>query len=160
MTAPHADRIIADYLKRLDGELSPLPRARRREIRSEIEEHIAEARAALSEVETDTAVHEILDRLGEPEEIAAEASQRFGISAVKAGPLEIAALLLIGPMAVVVPFITRIAGALLVRRSGCWTSRDKNVGVYGPLVVALLILLVSAFFGPFVIFGILLGASS
>jgi hypothetical protein len=43
----NADRLVDDYLKRLDRELGDLPRARRRELAEEIAGHIAEARASL-----------------------------------------------------------------------------------------------------------------
>jgi hypothetical protein len=48
MRAPHAEPIIAGYLGRLREALSGLPPARREGIESEIREHIADARGALS----------------------------------------------------------------------------------------------------------------
>jgi uncharacterized membrane protein len=72
--ASTADKLVADYLKRLDAELRDIPRARRRELQQEIFEHIAEARADL-EKEDESGVRELLDRLGDPEDIAAEAQE-------------------------------------------------------------------------------------
>ena len=60
-----ADELVADYLKRLEGELSDLPRARRREIVEEVSAHIAEARAS-GDVESEAEVLTLLDRIGEP----------------------------------------------------------------------------------------------
>ena len=42
-----ADKLIDDYLDRLELELADFPPARRRELVQEISEHIAEARAGL-----------------------------------------------------------------------------------------------------------------
>jgi uncharacterized membrane protein len=72
-----ADKLIDDYLKRLNRDLAGFPRARRRELVDEISEHIAEARADL-ETENEAAIRTLLDRLGDPEDIAAEARERFG----------------------------------------------------------------------------------
>ena len=152
MSAPHADQILAGYLKRLDAELAPLPAARRREILAEIQDHIEEARAALPE-ETDADILTILDRVGEPEEIGAETRARFDLAAPSAGPLELAALLLAGVGALVLPFVTWVLGVLLVWRSPCWTPREKQRGAYAPLVAGLALLLVSALL-PFLLVGL------
>lgn len=138
MTAPHGDQIIAGYMKRLDAELDSLPRARRKELTEDIAEHVAQARRELTD-ETDADVLTILDRVGEPAEIANEAKARLGVSAVAPGPLEILALLLIGVGEVLFPVlpVAWVAGAGLVWRSGAWSSRQKRFGVYLPLVVLL-----------------------
>ena len=52
MTAPRAEQIVAGYLARLEAALAPVPEARRVELLDEVREHIAEARAALTD-ETD-----------------------------------------------------------------------------------------------------------
>ena len=148
MTATHAEQIIAGYMKRLDSELSAVPSGRRKEIETQIAEHIAQARSELRE-ETDADVLTILDRLGEPDEIASEAKTRLDVPAGNPGPVEIAALLLIGVGGVLVPIfpITWIVGAALVWRSGAWSPREKRRGVYAPLVVALGLLVVGALLG-------------
>ena len=74
-----SDKLVERYVKHLDVELDDLPRARRREIVDDISGHIAEARAGL-EAETEAGVRNILDDLGDPAEIAAEARERFGVS--------------------------------------------------------------------------------
>ena len=71
-----SDKLVERYLKHLDVELDDLPRDRRREIVDEISGHIAEARADL-EQETESDVRNILEGLGDPAEIAADARERF-----------------------------------------------------------------------------------
>ncbi|MDQ6878999.1 MAG: hypothetical protein M3082_15195 [Candidatus Dormibacteraeota bacterium] len=70
MTAPRADEIIAGYLARLEAALGPVPDARRQELLDDVRSHISEARLALSD-ETDADLLNILDRLGDPEDMAA-----------------------------------------------------------------------------------------
>jgi hypothetical protein len=145
MTAAHASQIIDGYLKRLDGELSTLPAGRRKELTGQIAEHIAQARSELAD-ETDADLLTILDRVGEPEEIAAEARTRLDISTTTPGPLEILALLLIGVGGAVFPVIpvAWVLGTGLVWRSKAWTPREKYYRAYLPLVIGLAILLISA----------------
>jgi hypothetical protein len=145
MTETHADQIIDGYLKRLDSELSTFPPSRRKELTGQIAEHIAQARQELPE-ETDADLLTILDRLGEPDEIAAEARASLDLPTAKPGPIEILALLLIGAGGVVLPILPVgwVLGTALVWRSKAWTSRQKHRGAYVPLVAGLAILLVSA----------------
>jgi hypothetical protein len=145
MTATHADQIVAGYLKRLEAELAWLPPGRRKELTSQITDHIDEARGQLSD-ETDADLLSIIDRLGEPDEISAEARARFQMTAAAAGPLEILAILLIGVGAIVFPYIpiAWLIGTVLVWRSKSWTNREKYFGAYLPLVIGLAALLLSA----------------
>ena len=138
MTATHADQIIAGYLKRLEGELAGFPRDRRRELTAQISEHISSARAELAE-ETDAELLTILDRLGEPEEIATEARAGLVLPNSAPGPLEIIALLLLGVGGVVLalPPIGWVLGVGLVWYSKAWNPREKSRGAYLPLVVGL-----------------------
>jgi len=145
MNATHATQIIDGYLKRLDSELSSFPTARRKELEAQIAEHIAQARQELPE-ETDADLLTILDRLGEPDEIAAEARASLDIKTAKPGPVEIFALLFIGVGSVLFPIlpVAWVLGSGLVWRSRAWTPREKYFGVYLPLVVGLAILAISA----------------
>jgi hypothetical protein len=145
MTAVHADQIVAGYLKRLDAELAWLPAGRRKELTGQITDHIDEARGQLVD-ETDADLLSIIDRLGEPDEISAEARARFQLTAASAGPLEIVAILLIGVGGIVFPFvpIAWLIGTGLVWRSKSWSQREKYFGAYLPLVIGLAILLISA----------------
>jgi hypothetical protein len=128
MTAPHAQSIVDGYLRRLDDELRPLPSRRRQEIAEDIRAHIAEARTALAE-ESDADVLNILDRLGEPAEIAAEARERSGVDEPgDAGPQELLALLLLGVGNIALPLLSWIAGVLLLWRSRCWSDEVKRRG--------------------------------
>jgi len=157
MTATHAHQIVDGYLKRLDGELADLPVTRRQEVSSQIAEHIAQARSELSE-ETDADLLTILDRLGEPDEIAAEARANFNVSPNRPGPVEMLALLLlgVGGAVLVVPPVLWVIGVGLVWRSKVWTPRSKYAGAYRPLVAGLgfllLALLTGGLFGGHLIF--------
>lgn len=148
MTATHANQIIDGYLKRLDGELADLPPARRNEVSGQIAEHIAEARAGLRD-ETDADLLTILDRLGDPEEIANEARASFDVPAQRPGALEIFALLLlgVGGVVLVVPPVLWALGTGLVWRSKVWAPRAKYMGVYLPFVVGLGLLALSILTG-------------
>lgn len=145
---PTTDRLVDDYLKQLDSELADLPRLRRREIVEEISEHIAEALTA-SPSQGEAEVRTLLDRLGDPAEIAGEARERFGVQPRKARALEIATLILLLVGGVVLPVIGWLIGVVLLWVSDAWNSRDKLIGtlvVPGGLLlpVALLTMATSA----------------
>jgi hypothetical protein len=121
-----ADQLVDDYLDRLDTELRALPRARRREVVEEIAEHIAEARGDLAD-EDEAGIETLLDRVGDPADIAVDARERFGIRPKKTGPLEIGALVLL----LVGGFLAGIGwlvGVVLLWVSEAWTTRDKLIG--------------------------------
>jgi hypothetical protein len=67
-----SDYIVNDYFERLKRALAPLPRSRRNQLLEDLREHVTLARAGLSE-ESVPSVWEILQHLGAPEDIAAEA---------------------------------------------------------------------------------------
>ena len=120
--------LVTRYLRELERALSDLPRPRRREIVEEIREHIGEAATAGSSEPNEAELRTILDQVGDPESIATEARDRFGISRPKAGTLEelAIALLLIG--GVVLPGVGWVAGAVLLWVSRVWSTRDKLIG--------------------------------
>jgi Protein of unknown function (DUF1700) len=124
--SPQGDKLVEDYLKRLNRELRDLPRARRRELVDEIAEHISEARADL-EPEDEATVRTLLDRLGAPEDIAAEARERFGVQR-RSGALDIAALVLLLIGGVILPVVGWLVGVVLLWSSSIWTSREKLIG--------------------------------
>jgi len=131
-----ADRLVEDYLDRLELELADFPSARRRELVQEISEHIAEARAGL-ESESEADVRNLLDRMGDPAEIAAEArgapaeppaaagAQEHGR---RSGALDVVALILLLLGGVVVPVIGWLVGVVLLWISSAWTARQKLLG--------------------------------
>jgi hypothetical protein len=124
------DTLVDRYLKDLETELRGLPGNRRREILDEVGEHITQARADL-DAETEAAIRTVLERLGDPADIAAEARDRFGVQPGPARPatpwLEVLTLVLL-----VIPFIS-VVGLVLVWLSRLWTTRDKLIGTLGGL---------------------------
>jgi hypothetical protein len=125
----NADRLVDDYLKRLDRELGNLPRARRRELAEEIAGHIAEARASLP-VESEAEIRNLLERMGDPAEIAAEAQERAGVRPRRAGWVEILALVLLLIGGIVLPVVGWFVGVVLLWVSEAWTTREKLVGTF------------------------------
>jgi HAAS domain-containing protein len=123
------DALILRYLKDLERELHDLPANRRQELLDEVGEHIAAARAAL-DPETEAGVRTMLERLGDPADIAAEARERFGVQRPPARPatpwLEVIAIVLL-----VIPFAGWVVGVVLVWISRLWTTRDKLIGTLG-----------------------------
>src|SRR5262249_15039185 len=118
---------VEAYFRRLDAELADLPRARRSEIVAEIREHVD---AALEESPgaSEGDVRNILERIGDPSEVAAEARERFGIRPLRAGAMEVFALILIPIGGIVVPVVGWIVGVALLWASRVWTTRDKWIG--------------------------------
>jgi hypothetical protein len=125
------DALILRYLQDLEAQLQDLPASRRQELLDEVAEHIASARASL-EPETEAGVRTVLERLGDPAEIAAEARERFGVPPpdhrARTPWLEVIAIVLL-----VIPFLGWVLGVLLVWLSRIWTTRDKLVGTVGGL---------------------------
>jgi uncharacterized membrane protein len=141
------NKLVERYLKHLDVELDDLPRDRRSEIVEEIAGHIAEARGAL-EHETKADVRNILEGLGDPAEIAAEARERFEVppqaarAPYKPGWIEVGALVLLLIGGLILPFVGWLVGVVLLWASNAWNVRDKVIGtlfVPGGLGFALLI---------------------
>jgi hypothetical protein len=139
----NVDRLVAEYLKKLEDELSGLPRARRRELIQEIQGHIAEARADLA-VQDEAAIRTLLDRIGDPAEIATEAAGGPSVEPPRARWRDVAALILLPIGGVVIPFLGWVAGVVLLWVSDAWTTRDKVLGALvlpGGLLVPIYFLL-------------------
>jgi hypothetical protein len=116
--------LARDYLKRLKKAAASLPRARRNELIGEIESHLIEALpAGASEAEA----LNVLERLGEPADIVAEAGAgqaplaRAGLNEWLAIPF-----LLFG--GVFIPVLGWFIGVVLLWNSRIWTARDKLIG--------------------------------
>jgi hypothetical protein len=132
------ERLVQDYLRQLRRAAAGMPRARRRELLGEISAHIAEAQAAANA----PPVPVILERIGDPEDIAREAGSPA--PADRLGGLEIAAvtLLLVGGF---LAGIGWIVGVVMLWASPHWRWPDKVLGtlvwpggLLAPVLVALL----------------------
>lgn len=126
MSSQHGDELVGVYLARLGAALAGVPADRRDEIAGEIANHIAEARAQLTH-ESDADVSALLERIGDPAEIAA-AAHDGGVESARAakswGILEVAALIL-------TPFLWPV-GVILLWLSPAWRLRDKLIGTLLP----------------------------
>jgi len=143
MNAATLHPLARDYLKRLKKAARRLPRTRRKELTLEIEAHLSEALpAGVGEAEA----LNVLERLGEPAEIVAEAEPgsreapeaRTGIRESLA-----VSLLLFGGFLFVVGWFV---GLHLLWSSRSWTVRDKLIGtlvVPGGLLPALVLVATS-----------------
>jgi hypothetical protein len=146
-----ADDAVADYLDDLRDALIGAPRPRRRELVAEIEAHIAQARGELDDPFDEIAVRNLLERLGDPAQIAAEEIGAPPTTptppAMPAPPSSGAAwrepaaivLLLFGAFA---GGIGWLVGVVLLWASPRWTTGDKLVGTLlwpGGLAVSFLV---------------------
>ena len=126
-----ARQILDDYLRALEGELRDLAPSDRAEIILEVREHFEDARRELTDP-PEAELRNIVERLGPPAEIAAEARIRFGVdrqspvveasspaaqASARPGPLEI--------LAVVGWVLWWPVGVLLTGLSPVWSRRDK-----------------------------------
>ena len=117
---------IQRYLKRLSKTARGLPRGRRRELVAEIEQHIHDALVE-TPVANEAEMLTLLDRLGEPDEIAAAASDPQKLTRSTALETWAIILLLLGGFLWLVGWI---AGVVLLWSSNLWTTRDKLIGTF------------------------------
>jgi hypothetical protein len=132
MNATAADQLVARYLARLQAALRDLPTARREELLEQVSEHIATARAELGAQASEAEIRTLLERLGDPAAIAAEAGQRpdehLQPPQARPGWLEVAALVLLPIGGIVVPVLGWFVGVALLWTSPRWSVRDKLLG--------------------------------
>jgi hypothetical protein len=122
---PDTDKIIDAYLTDLREALSGVPASRRNQIVTEIAEHIDEGRQML-DVESDLTVRAMLDRIGDPAEIAMEAGSVPGRSLRRRSDPWVPWLLLFGGfVGLVFPLL---AVAWLVGVALLWISPTWNIG--------------------------------
>jgi uncharacterized membrane protein len=121
------EALFEHYLAAVERELRELPKDRRREIVGELSEHIAEAHAA-GEIESEADARNLLERLGAPEDIGAEARERFGIERVEPGARETWAVVMLSIGSVVVPIAGWLVGVWLLWGSRIWTRAEKLIG--------------------------------
>jgi hypothetical protein len=122
---PTTHRAVRDYLAAVERALADLPRERREGIVADLREHVDAALAEAGDA-GEAYVRTVLDRLGSPADIAAEARERFGVT----GPprrhvKERVALLLTTLGSVVVPVLGWGAGMVLVWGSSAWRTWHK-----------------------------------
>src|SRR5688572_33198169 len=120
MTTVDTDRLVDDYLRRLEAAAAHLPRARRAELVAEIRDHVRDA-IGDQEVADDAAVLNVLERLGSPEEIVAAAEPPPAVP-VRPRWIDVAAVL-----ALVLPLLGWFVGSVLVLTSCAWSRRDKAI---------------------------------
>lgn len=138
-TRSDPDRIVERYLADLEQALTGMPASRRREIQDDISAHIDEARARLGGGD-EAAVQALLERLGDPEEIAAEAGARAMPAPRQGADAWVPWLLLLGGFVLGLGWLV---GVVLLWASASWRSRDKLLGtlvVPGGLALPLLLL--------------------
>ena len=167
-------REVGEYLRRLQRSMGDLPAERSEEILAEIEEHIAEELAE-QPTATDADVRNVLERVGDPEDIAAEArerieitptSPRFRRAAASWTDIGTVTLLVLGGL-MITPFYRPegmvaawSAGVVLLWMSEVWSARDKiQVTLVLPLGALSAIAIQGAGDEGFVYFAIILFAS-
>jgi hypothetical protein len=135
-SAGEADKLVRRYLAQLDAALRDVDASRREEILADVHEHIDEGRTGLDPDDT-ASVRALLDRVGDPVAIAAEAgvpvpgSRRWDAWAPW--------LIIFGPVA---SGLGWIAGMLILWTSPTWSRRDQVIATIVPLAG-----LVALFFG-------------
>jgi hypothetical protein len=149
------DELVKRYLARLNAAASQMPADRRRELIDEITAHIEEAMAV--KPTPPGGISTVLDQLGSPEEIVAEAdawlaggpsSQPSG----QFGAVEIIAIVALLVGGIILPVVGWLVGVVLLWMSPRWKAGDKLLatlvwpgGLLAP-VVAFLVLGATALF--------------
>ena len=145
-----ADELINEYLDRLEEGLADFPPTRRRELVQEISAHIAEARASL-ENEDEASIRNLLDRIGDPADIAAEAAGPPAPEAplppppakTRGGGWDVAALVMLLVGGLILPVVGWFIGVVLLWTSETWSTGEKLLGtllVPGGLALPLFLL--------------------
>ncbi|MCL6561992.1 MAG: hypothetical protein K6U87_03180 [Firmicutes bacterium] len=120
------EALVAEYLAALDAALTDVPAARRRQILEDVRQHLEAARASLPP-DDEAGIRAVLDRLGDPAAIAAEAGVGFS-RRPRWVDAAVPWLLLLGGF---VGGGGWLVGAALLWTSRVWRLRDK---IWGTLV--------------------------
>lgn len=126
-SAGEADKLVRRYLAQLDAALRGVDASRRDEILAEVHGHIEEGRTGLNPGDA-ASVRTLLDKVGDPAAIAAEAgapppgSRRWDAWAPW--------LIIFGPVA---SGLGWIAGMLILWTSPTWSRRDQLIATFVPL---------------------------
>jgi hypothetical protein len=125
-TQTNSDKLVDRYLAELDHAMGRLSPSKRRQIVEEISAHISEGRASL-EIDDEVSVRALLDRVGDPEDIAAEA----GATSMppRRSDAWVVWLLLLGGFAAGIGWFVGVA---LLWSSPTWRTRDKLLGTLVP----------------------------
>ena len=142
------DRLVSDYLESVRAATADLPAAERDELVGNIAEHITTSIAEL-DPPTEAAVRTILDRLGDPAVIAAEARGQSSHPTPRPTPgwLEWGGVAMLGIGSYLLPVIGTVAGLVMVWMSQWWSTRQKVVAAVLSLAGLVVIPLVG--FGVF-----------
>lgn len=132
---------INHYLSRLSSAAHDLPKAKRRELLNEIEQHIRQALAE-TPCATQAEMLTLLDQVGDPTEIVAAGTEEPEQASTRSAGWEIATilLLLLGGFVFLVGWLV---GVMLLWSSNVWTLRDKLLGTFvipGGLATAVLLI--------------------
>jgi hypothetical protein len=129
-TRSPSDLAIDQYLAELDAALASLPASRRNQILDEIRDHIKESRGLL-DVEDESSISALLERIGEPEAIAAEAGAVDGDDESRRSDAWVPWLLLLGGIPSAAFWLLGIGwilGVGFLWASARWGLRDKLIG--------------------------------
>jgi HAAS domain-containing protein len=145
MSNTASDQLVSDYLERLRAATADLPTTERDELVANIAEHISASMEDLEQPDQ-AAVRTILDRLGDPAVIAAEArgqSSRPDLAqATGPGWLEWGGVAMLGIGSYLLPVIGTVAGLVMVSMSRWWSTRQKVLAAVLSLAGVLVIPLV------------------
>jgi uncharacterized membrane protein len=136
---------VDTYLDQLERELSDLPRKGRSELVAEIRDHVDQALAAKPDP-SEADVLNVLERLGDPADIAEEARERFGVRRATPRWTDWMAVFLL-PFGGLLPSALGVlgwfVGAIFLLTSRVWSTRDKMIGLLlfpGGLLLPVLLL--------------------
>jgi hypothetical protein len=160
MTAPHADDIIEGYMARLVAALGGADPTAAAEVQGGVRSHIVESRAILVD-ESDADLLNLLDRLGEPSVLAAEAGgpsrQPAAPPAPKAalpksatlaiGVLLVGAVisLFVGPFSLIPDVALLIIALWIARTSGRWADHEISIAGLVPVLLMTAVVVLVAF---------------
>ena len=144
MNTNHEDRLVDDYLDRLEEAMRSLPGARRREVVEDVCGHLdaalAEAAAESGGEPSEAAVRQVLDRLGDPADIAREAGAAVDVRPPNWVEWAAIPLLLFGAVFYAVGWVV---GVVLLWMSPVFRTSDKVIGTFlvpGGLVTSVLVM--------------------
>lgn len=122
---PTFDPLVEDYLRDLHAAVQQLPPRDAKDLEGQIRAHLAEALPSGSSP-SDADVRQVLQDLGEPDEIVAAALGDLP-SKRTVGGREIAAVVLVLVGGVLLPVVGWFVGAALLWSSDAWSRRDKLI---------------------------------